>query len=116
VVRFLEKWTSSPPGGPRVAVVPKEAQPAAKSAQTNAEPVLEGTAPEREARLPWAEWKAASINRIFREQGVTGQLGRITAETIQHGEADRERKSGGVSTVDSASTTEQPMSRAEATE
>ena len=36
--------------------------------------------------IPWAEWKAAALNALFQEQGVTGQPGRITAATIQHGE------------------------------
>jgi hypothetical protein len=39
--------------------------------------------------IPWAEWKAAALNRLFREQGVTGQPGRITAETVRHGERHR---------------------------
>jgi hypothetical protein len=34
----------------------------------------------------WAEWKAAALNRLFQEQGVTGQLGRVTAGTVRHGE------------------------------
>ncbi|MCC6486391.1 MAG: hypothetical protein IT364_02745 [Candidatus Hydrogenedentes bacterium] len=40
---------------------------------------------------PWAEWKAAALNRLFQEQGVIGQPGRITATTVRHGE----RKAGG---------------------
>ena len=40
--------------------------------------------------MDWAEWKAAALNRLFREQGVTGKPGRITAATIRHGE----RKAG----------------------
>jgi len=39
---------------------------------------MEGVSPE--------EWKAAALNRLFLEQGVTGQPGRITAETVRHGE------------------------------
>lgn len=39
----------------------------------------------------WAEWKAAALNRLFQEQGVTGKPGRITAATVRHGE----RKAGG---------------------
>jgi hypothetical protein len=35
---------------------------------------------------PWAEWKAATLNRIFLEQGVLGRPGRITAETVRDGE------------------------------
>ena len=41
------------------------------------------------AWLTWHEWKAAALNRLFLEQGVTGRPGRITAETIRHGEAAR---------------------------
>ncbi len=41
--------------------------------------------------IPWAEWKAAALNRLFQEQGVTGKPGRITAATVRHGE----RKAGG---------------------
>jgi hypothetical protein len=33
----------------------------------------------------WADWKAASLNKLFLEQGKTGRPGRITAETIRHG-------------------------------
>jgi hypothetical protein len=38
---------------------------------------MDGISPE--------EWKAATLNRLFLEQGVTGQPGRITAETVRHG-------------------------------
>lgn len=41
---------------------------------------------EHESGLGWAEWKAMSLNRLFQEQGVTGQPGRITAATLEHGE------------------------------
>jgi hypothetical protein len=41
--------------------------------------------------ISWAEWKATALNRLFQEQGVIGQPGRITAATIRHGE----RKTGG---------------------
>ncbi len=37
----------------------------------------------------WAEWKAARLNRLFQEQGVTGRPGRITAATVLHGEKKR---------------------------
>lgn len=36
--------------------------------------------------IPWAEWKAAALNRLLEEQGVTGKPGRITAATVRHGE------------------------------
>ena len=38
----------------------------------------------------WVEWKAAQLNRLFQEQGVTGRPGRITAKTIRHGERKSE--------------------------
>ena len=41
--------------------------------------------------IPWAEWKAAALNRLFQEQGTTGKPGRITAATVRHGE----KKAGG---------------------
>ena len=40
--------------------------------------------------VPWAEWKAAGLNRLFQEQGATGRPGRTTAATVRHGE----RKAG----------------------
>jgi hypothetical protein len=43
------------------------------------------------AATAWAEWQAATLNRLFQEQGATGQPGRITAATVRHGE----RKAGG---------------------
>jgi hypothetical protein len=59
--------------------------------------------------ISWAEWMAAALNQLFKEQGVIGQPGRITAATIRHGEFVRGR-------VDSVATPERPMSPAEATE
>ena len=40
----------------------------------------------RASGAPWPEWKAATLNRLFQDQGVTGQPGRITAATVRHGE------------------------------
>jgi len=44
--------------------------------------------------IDWAEWKATALNRLFQEQGTSGQPGRITAETVRHGERSRGRTSG----------------------
>jgi hypothetical protein len=71
---------------------------------------------EPERGIAWAEWRAADLNQLFRDQGVTGEPSRITAATVRHCEAARARKSEGVSAVDCAGTDEQPMSRAETTE
>ena len=38
-----------------------------------------------EIGIPWPEWKAAELNRLFQEQGVTGEPSRITAATVRHG-------------------------------
>ena len=46
----------------------------------------EPEATRSEVWLSWAEWKARELNRLFQEQGVTGQPGRITAATVRHGE------------------------------
>ena len=43
----------------------------------------------REVWLDWCQWKAAALNRLFKEQGVTGQPGRITAATVEDGEKKR---------------------------
>ena len=40
----------------------------------------------------WPEWKAVQLNRLFQQQGVTRRPGRITAETVRHGEISRGRK------------------------
>lgn len=36
--------------------------------------------------IVWAESKAATINRVFQEQGVGARPGRITHATVRHGE------------------------------
>lgn len=36
--------------------------------------------------ISWAEWKAAELNRLFENQGATGEPSRITAVTVLHGE------------------------------
>jgi hypothetical protein len=43
----------------------------------------------REVWVDWCEWKAAALNRLFQEQGTSGQPGRITAATVRHGERKR---------------------------
>jgi hypothetical protein len=65
-------------------------------------------AARQEVWMDWCDWKASALNQLFKEQGVTGQPGRITAATVRHGEAGRAGR------VDSAGTDEQSMSRAEA--
>jgi len=42
-------------------------------------------ADQTERAVPWGEWKAAALNRLFQEQGVTGKPGRITAVTVRYG-------------------------------
>lgn len=113
---FLAKWANIQPqrhseGPPTPALTAIQAYFLATSPGSG-EPAHEAGAsegPEHERALPWAEWKAAALNRLFKEQGLTWQPGRITAATLRHGEAGRTR-------VDSAASNERPMSRAEATE
>jgi hypothetical protein len=44
--------------------------------------------------IPWADWKAAELNRLFQEQGTSGQRGRITAATVLHGARGRKTNLG----------------------
>ena len=44
--------------------------------------------------ISWAEWKAAELNRLFEEQGITGERSRITAATVRHGERHVRRPTG----------------------
>ena len=39
----------------------------------------------------WAELKALGLNRLFQEQGRTGEPGRIAAATVRHGELLRSK-------------------------
>ena len=43
-------------------------------------------AARREVWSNWCQWKAVALNRLFQEQGTSGQPGRITAATVEHGE------------------------------
>jgi hypothetical protein len=43
----------------------------------------------RSKPIPWAEGQAARLNNIFPEQGGVRRRGRITAETVRHGERMR---------------------------
>jgi hypothetical protein len=37
----------------------------------------------------WGTWKADMLNRLFQDYGCTQQRGRITPETVEHGERQR---------------------------
>ncbi len=45
--------------------------------------------PQEPRGVSWSEWRADMVNRMFAELEATGQPGRITAETVRHGEAAR---------------------------
>jgi hypothetical protein len=51
--------------------------------------VGDADAGRRRVWMSWCEWKAGALNKLFLERGATGQLGRITPETIRHGERPR---------------------------
>lgn len=74
--KALERW--------QAGVVPDSGTALAKR------PARFGTQEPEDARsevsLSWVEWKAQNLNRLFQGQGLTGQPGRITAETVRHGE------------------------------
>jgi hypothetical protein len=52
-------------------------------------PIVDSVA-ATEGVMSWAEWRAAALNRLFLEQGTTGQPGRISAQTVRHGERRQE--------------------------
>lgn len=91
---------------PEIRGEPDAAEPAAMVDAFNAviettagAPAASPLAPEREQRAniarpaaDWADWRAAVLNRLFQDQGMTGQPGRITAATVRHGEAANDLK------------------------
>ncbi len=101
---FLNKWADMPlalteldraAGPPQSATEPDQALIRADDGI-----VLrceEPRAPKGDGGMSWAEWKAAALNRLFQEQGTSGQPGRITAEAVRHGERSRGRMSGNAS-------------------
>jgi hypothetical protein len=52
-------------------------------------------AAREEVWMCWCEWKARALNRLFQEQGVIGEPGRITTETVRHGLERKARRKGG---------------------
>jgi hypothetical protein len=77
-------FVGSFPDDPPKIVAPEEAPAEGQGPYRFEAAVDSPTAPERV--MSWAEWKAAALNRLFLEQGTLGQPGRITAETVLHGE------------------------------
>jgi hypothetical protein len=55
---------------------------AAEVAQRSNDP----QAARREVWMQWCEWKAVALNRLFQEQGTSGEPGRITPAVVRHGE------------------------------
>ena len=39
--------------------------------------------------IPWAEWRARELNRVFHEQGCAGSVSQIKAATVRHGESKK---------------------------
>src|SRR6266849_8560475 len=74
---FLARWAE----GETESTAPSRDSeaPTAANAQVWPETTERG---ESRSRSP-AEWKAAQLNRLFEEQGVTGKASRITAETVR---------------------------------
>jgi hypothetical protein len=79
-----------------VSCVPKASQNSEAAPREPTSPIARSERPTTETGVPWAEWKAATLNRLFREQGAGGQPGHITAETVRHGKrkADNAKGSG----------------------
>jgi len=74
----------APPDGQTGPLFPAPEYPCGKSITAA---VDSATATERV--MSWAEWKAGALNQVFLDLGNTDQPGRITADTIRHGERAR---------------------------
>jgi|SRR5580658_5966266 hypothetical protein len=97
---FLNRWANMPSafteldraaGPPQSAIEPEQA--VIRADDGIALRCDEPRVPQGDGGVSWAEWKAAALNRLFQEQGTPGQPGRITAETVRHGERSRGRMS-----------------------
>jgi hypothetical protein len=106
VAAFLTKWANVKPAQPTTPqrdprdgvaqTIPdspaayspagehEQREAASELANTTTPPSWAGT--EHACGIPWAEWKALVLNRLFQDQGITGEPGRITAATVRHGE------------------------------
>jgi hypothetical protein len=70
-----------PAKSPEIEVAPESPQAAGEQLPSEMDWCLRG--------ISWADWKAAALNRLFQQQGVTGEPGNITAATVRHGEQKR---------------------------
>lgn len=75
---FLIKWANSEPD--RLS----EPNPAPSTGETRVEPRQPHDV-DFPNSVTWAEWKATMLNKLFLDQGTSGEGGRITAATVQHG-------------------------------
>jgi hypothetical protein len=84
--RWLD-WGPTPPeylGGPQMGTDKTDKTPFCQFSQSGFGhiPNIQGSPQATTERwVSWADWKAAALNRLFREQGATGKPGRITAAT-----------------------------------
>jgi putative DNA primase/helicase len=92
IARALEIGKTTAAGLLKIAIAQQNAPSCVPKISLNygvSEPRV-GHVPDKERSGEWgmpiAEWKAGELNRLFRDQGVSGQPGAITAETVRHGE------------------------------
>lgn len=86
---FTRRWLAWRPGGRIIEDLARtEPTRSNRKADESAMPEVDlSSASER--LMSWAEWKAGALNELFLELGTTGHPGRITADTIRHGEQAR---------------------------
>jgi len=84
--RILADSAESEPTKPsKPGSVGFEGDTSAKATEIQAEPCLAGREFD-ERSLSWPEWKATTLNKLFLEQGLTGEPGRIITDTVRHGQ------------------------------
>jgi hypothetical protein len=87
--RVLERWQTQAEPDPSPALSPETTGQMAKAGAVAS---AESEAARHDVWISWYEWKAKELNQLFLAQGVAGQPGRITAETVRHGKLHRKNK------------------------
>jgi hypothetical protein len=74
--------------GQSAEIAAPASEPEARCAPFRLKPMISAvdSSTPTERVMSWAQWKADVLNQLFWELGNSGQPGRITSDTIRHGE------------------------------